>query len=207
MHIVVIADGATQNEFIDKPVPGGVQVQLVTSMDDVHQDADAYFYLLDEDNLAANGHAIANLQKPVFVNAVVTTLQALPQNCIRINAWPGFMLGKAVEVSASATNLNHVETIFSALQWSYHNVADIVGFISPRTIAMIVNEAYFALGEEVSSKADIDTAMKLGTGYPFGPFEWSEKIGLHKIYSLLSALAEADSRYVPAPLLTKEAGK
>jgi 3-hydroxybutyryl-CoA dehydrogenase len=46
--------------------------------------------------------------------------------------------------------------------------------------------------------------MKLGTNYPFGPFEWSKKIGLNKIYFLLNKLATEDSRYAVAQLLEKE---
>ncbi len=70
---------------------------------------------------------------------------------------------------------------------------------------MIINEAYFALQDEVSSKDEIDTAMKLGTNYPHGPFEWSKKIGLKNIYGLLSKLVETNNRYEPAGLLKKEA--
>ena len=79
--------------------------------------------------------------------------------------------------------------------------------IAARVIAMVVNEAYFALGDGVSTKSSIDTAMKLGTNYPYGPFEWSEKIGLKKIYALLNKLNETDSRYIPAPNLQKEASQ
>jgi 3-hydroxybutyryl-CoA dehydrogenase len=49
------------------------------------------------------------------------------------------------------------------------------GFIFPRTIAQIINEAYFALEEEVASKSDIDRAMKFGVNYPKGPFEWASQ--------------------------------
>jgi len=69
---------------------------------------------------------------------------------------------------------------------------------------MIINEAYYALGEEVSSKAEIDTAMKLGTNYPLGPFEWGAKIGLHNIYRLLKLLSVEDDRYIVAPYLEQE---
>lgn len=48
------------------------------------------------------------------------------------------------------------------------------GFVFPRTIAQIVNEAFFALEEGVASKEDINRAMKFGVNYPKGPFEWSE---------------------------------
>ncbi len=46
------------------------------------------------------------------------------------------------------------------------------GFIYPRTIVQIINEACFALEESVASKEDIDRAMKFGVNYPKGPFEW-----------------------------------
>ena len=47
--------------------------------------------------------------------------------------------------------------------------------------------------------------MKLGTNYPFGPFEWGEKIGLQNIYSLLDTLGQKQNRYIPAPLLKQTA--
>ncbi|MCW3087600.1 MAG: hypothetical protein JWQ78_986, partial [Sediminibacterium sp.] len=78
------------------------------------------------------------------------------------------------------------------------------GMIAARVIAMIINEAYFGLGDGISTRGDIDTAMKLGTNYPYGPFEWSEKIGLKKIYALLKKLNETSIRYVIAPALENE---
>jgi 3-hydroxybutyryl-CoA dehydrogenase len=84
-------------------------------------------------------------------------------------------------------------------------VPDEKGLISARIVSMIINEAFFALEEKVSSKEEIDTAMKLGTNYPYGPFEWGEKIGFKKIVSLLTALSNEEERYQPAALLIKEA--
>ena len=46
------------------------------------------------------------------------------------------------------------------------------GFIFPRTIVQIINEACFALEDKVASQGDIDRAMKFGVNYPKGPFEW-----------------------------------
>jgi 3-hydroxybutyryl-CoA dehydrogenase len=71
---------------------------------------------------------------------------------------------------------------------------------------MIINEAYFALEEKISTKGEIDTAMKYGTNYPFGPFEWAEKIGLRRVAALLQRLQLESGRYVPSELLLKEAG-
>ena len=82
----------------------------------------------------------------------------------------------------------------------------IAGMITARVLATIINEAYYTLGAQVSTREEIDIAMKLGTGYPYGPFEWSEKIGLKRIYELLVELSKVDERYTPAPLLKAEVG-
>ena len=99
------------------------------------------------------------------------------------------------------------EDIMTALNRKVEWTADIHGFISARVLSAIINEAYFALQEGVSSKKEIDIAMRLGTNYPFGPFEWSEKIGLKKIYGLLNELSKTNSRYEPSKLLKEEALK
>ena len=68
--------------------------------------------------------------------------------------------------------------------------------INPR-----INEAFFALEDGVSTMDEIDLAMKLGTNYPYGPFEWHNKIGLQNIYNLLKSLSEKDKCYSVSPLL------
>ena len=99
------------------------------------------------------------------------------------------------------------ETIISKLNRKAEWTPAIPGFITSRVLAMIINEAFFALGEGVSTRTDIDIAMKMGTNYPYGPFEWSEKIGLKNIYSLLVELNKTSKRYEPAPFLKNEALK
>ena len=94
--------------------------------------------------------------------------------------------------------------LFEHLDKKITVVADEPGFISARIIAMIINEAYFATGDKVSSREDIDTAMKLGTNYPFGPFEWASAIGAANVLALLKQLSKTDKRYEPAPLLIEE---
>ena len=108
-------------------------------------------------------------------------------------------------MEAARNVTDEVKEIFAAAGKQLIEVADKPGLAAARSISMIINEAYFALGEEVSTKAAIDTAMKLGTNYPYGPFEWAEKIGLKNIYQLLAVLHRTSKRYSPAPLLQKEA--
>lgn len=70
------------------------------------------------------------------------------------------------------------------------------GFIFPRTIVQIINEAYFALEEKVANKEDINRAMKFGVNYPKGPFEWSSGKELY-VKTLLNELLmkSKDQRY------------
>jgi len=90
----------------------------------------------------------------------------------------------------------------------FHSVETTIiscGFIFPRTIVQIINEAYFALEEKVASKEDINRAMKFGVNYPLGPFEWAqgkEKLVVTLLDELL--LKTNDQRYRCSPLLRKE---
>ena len=72
---------------------------------------------------------------------------------------------------------------------------------------MIINEAYFSIEENVNSENEIETAMKLGTNYPKGPFEWAAEIGHSNISELLIKLSQADLKYKPAPALLKKSNK
>lgn len=146
------------------------------------------------------------LPKPVLINSQVTTLKELAIPFIRINALPTFLNRKIMEASALNDEAKLASLpVFRSLEREVKWVPDEPGFISARIVAMIINEAYFALDENVSTKDEIDIAMKLGTNYPYGPFEWSEKIGLRNIYELLSALGKTNRRYEPAAQLKKEA--
>ncbi|MDB5191524.1 MAG: hypothetical protein JWQ96_1087 [Segetibacter sp.] len=205
MLFIVVANANTQKELQDKQVPEGVVIKFITTFSQITWKADAYFYLLPEVIFANDKAAIELLPAPVFVNAVITLLNELPANCIRINAWPSFLLNPSLEVCASEQNKQIAAVILSQLKWKHSFVPDIVGMIAPRTIAMIINEAFFALGDEVSTREDIDIAMRLGTNYPHGPFGWANILGIKNIIDLLNKLCITDKRYIPAPLLAKEA--
>lgn len=204
MQIVVIADGITQTEFQDKQIPAGVRVQFVTTIDEAKSDADAYFYLLEENDLVKDIEQIKNTGAPVFVHAVSTTLKDLPGNCIRICGWNGFLLQDTIEICTHESNIEPATKILNVLRWHFQQVPDIVGMIAPRTTALIINEAYLIVNDDPSQKQQIDTAIKLAANFSSGPFELAEKIGLLKIFNLLEHLTAADRRYSPAPFLQKE---
>lgn len=84
-------------------------------------------------------------------------------------------------------------------------VGDQPGLVFARTLALIVNEAAFALSEGVAQAADIDLAMKKGVNHPFGPLEWADQLGIDHLYAVLTGLQReyGEDRYRPAPLLKK----
>jgi 3-hydroxybutyryl-CoA dehydrogenase len=195
MKIAVKAHPDQKEEWLSKQVADDIEI---TWSETGITSADAYFDLTYEDH----GAAFPSVNdKPVFVNSVVMTLDELPSNVSRINGWKGFLKRSTIEV---VLRNSAAKNVLDKLGWSFQEVPDVRGMIAARTIAMIINEAYFALGDDVSTKDEIDIAMKLGTNYPYGPFEWSNKIGLHNIYRLLRKLSEGDTRYLPSPALESE---
>jgi 3-hydroxybutyryl-CoA dehydrogenase len=99
-----------------------------------------------------------------------------------------------------------LEDICKKLNTEFQIVKDSVGLVTPRVICMIINEAYCTVEEGTATREDIDLAMKLGTNYPFGPFEWAKKIGIRNVYEVLNAVYEdtKDERYRICSLLKKE---
>jgi 3-hydroxybutyryl-CoA dehydrogenase len=154
--------------------------------------ADVFMDLCFENSPGRIGMLAKLFPKPVFVHSVTDTLDRIHPGLIRMNGWPGFLRGNYIEASANdeikikAGELLGNELIF---------VKDTPGFVSARILAMIINEAYFTWEAGTSSKEEIDIAMKLGTGYPFGPFEWGNMIGLSRIAELLKRLSIDDSVY------------
>lgn len=163
-----------------------------------YKNFDAYF-ILDHFSDLKNVYLFDN--KPVIINEVIQTLADvnLPENFHRMNAWPGFLQRGIWEVVSKTPE--KIKDVFCAFNRKIFFVKDEPGFVSARVISMIINEAFFALGENISTKEEIDLAMKTGTNYPYGPFEWAEKIGVENILNLLEKLSEKEERYLPAPAL------
>ena len=207
MTVAILADEVLKQELLAKKLPEGIAVVWTDSVRALTvADADVYIDLLFEPDVERTQHLKRLLPKPVIVNSVSYTTKKIGADFIRINAWPGLLQRPVIEVAlAPTTSEAIVKDIFDQLQWNYVVAPDIAGMITARVLATIINEAYYTLGARVSTREEIDIAMKLGTSYPYGPFEWSAKIGLRRIYELLTELSNVDKRYTPAPLLKEEA--
>ena len=208
MKLLVRTNDLLMNELLFQQVADDILIERVTDLSEIvlHPEADGLIDLLFENTEEEKKLLIQFLPKPVFVNSVYTTLQEMNYPFIRINGWPTLLKRNIIEAACLAsTDKKSVEIIFTALGRKTEWINDQCGFISARIISMIVNEAFFSVSEMVSSKEEIDIAMKLGTNYPYGPFEWGQKIGLHNIYQLLTKLSANEPRYQPSDLLIKEA--
>lgn len=130
---------------------------------------------------------------PNFTAAQLSAFFEL-KNVARLNLLPGlFPAIQNVECTFSPAMSLEVRSQIvmffrDHLRLRLETIEDIVGFVVPRVLAMLANEGAFAVMEGVSSAAEIDEAMRLGTNYPKGPLEWADHIGLDVILSLLDAL-------------------
>ena len=123
------------------------------------------------------------------------------------NGFPTFLNRDILEVSMWNPDEEHVlKRICDELKTDFLLVDDRIGLVTPRVICMIINEAYYTVQEGTASREDVDMAMKLGTNYPYGPFEWCNRIGIKHVYELIEALYDdtQDERYKICPLLKKE---
>ncbi len=202
MKFFVVANVDQQREIELKTTNPSAEFVFAKSFSDC-KSIDMYeaIFFLSQNFEAAE---IAAVDRPVFINSVIETLEEkeLPKNVSRINGWPGFLQRSTWEIATNDKGI--AGQVFKGLGWNIAFVRDEPGLVAARVISMIINEAFFALEEGVSTIDEIDLAMKLGTNYPYGPFEWLDKIGVENIYSLLKRLSLKDKRYSVSRLLEEK---
>ena len=82
---------------------------------------------------------------------------------------------------------------------------DKTGFIVNRLLVPYMLDSIRALEEGVGSIIDIDNAMKLGCGYPMGPFTLGDFVGLDTTYYIAEIMFNEfrEKRFAPPPLLKR----
>ncbi len=212
MNIAVICEKTSFEEVRKKLV--GHQLthfaQLPTTI--FEQGFEVLFHFTIDDNPDDFEVLHSNKDVVVFLNSVKTSLRQLffiygklDSPTVGFNGMFTFFVREIMELTIVEENQKINDTL-KALGSNYYFVEDRVGMVTPRVIAMIINEAYFTVQEGTASRDDIDKGMKLGTNYPYGPFEWLKEIGTIDVYELLEALYEdtRDERYKVCPLLKRE---
>ncbi len=216
MRVTLLSEpqyGTVLTEFFS----GHPTIELVTSNAELV--VDTLFYDLEEKYTALRSFESQNAI--LITNTLTAPATAIARNVsgfkriLGVPILPSELASqKAIEYSVPLQHedtSSNAELLKSLLKKDVERIGDCVAGIFPRTIAMVINEAAFALQENVATAADIDTSMRLGTNYPKGPLAWCDEIGAYAVCAILEALQVeyGHGRYKIAPTLRlhAESGK
>ena len=112
-------------------------------------------------------------------------------------------IGVAFATSASGATRQAVLGALQACGWQPQEMLDTPGLWAARTVCMLINEAADAVHQGVCDEGGADLAMKLGTNWPVGPFEWLGLLGVDYTAAVLDNLhaGTRNERYRVSPLL------
>jgi 3-hydroxybutyryl-CoA dehydrogenase len=203
MNLLLLADEERKTEFLQVPPGADWTLQWFDHLPVELKEpaADLVIDLLFEND----PFRISWLQQHPFLCVMVNwTGKGLPANFVRFNGWPGFIGRALIEASCEDETIrlkagSYAEGLGRVLEWT----PDDGPFVGQLIVGSIINEAFLAFGEGTGTQEGIDTAMKLGTNYPFGPFEWAERIGCGNLVSVLLA-GGGESRMDTVSILLKE---
>nr|MDH3176067.1 3-hydroxyacyl-CoA dehydrogenase family protein [Bacillus pumilus] len=195
------------------------QIQLSTSLEGLH-DAHIVIENVTEDweikkPIYEELRGICAKETIYFVNTScisitkVGSLMHHPENVIGAHFMNPVPLKALVEViRGKATSDDTVETAKDFLK-SFDKtpvvVHDFPGFVSNRVLMLTINEAIWAVQDQVATPPDVDKIFRGGFGHKMGPLATGDLIGLDTILNSLLVLYESykDPKFRPCPLLVK----
>ncbi|KUF14453.1 3-hydroxyacyl-CoA dehydrogenase family protein [Streptomyces silvensis] len=171
------------------------------------------------EDLEVKRQLFATLDKVCKPGAVLaTTTSSLPVvACARATSRPGDVIGlhffnpapamKLVEVVRTVLTEDEVHAtareVCASIKKHPVDCGDRAGFIVNALLFPYLNNAIKMVEEHYASLDDIDAAMKLGGGYPMGPFELLDVVGLDVSLAIEKVLHHEfrEPGLAPAPLL------
>jgi len=132
-----------------------------------------------------------------------------PERFVGLHFFNPVPLMKLVEVVRTIATANDVyESVFEfskKLGKVPVRTSDKTGFIVNRLLVPYLLDAIRAYEEGVGSIPDIDQAMKLGCGYPMGPFTLLDFVGLDTTYYITHVMYDEfkERRFASPPLLKR----
>ncbi len=144
----------------------------------------------------------------ISITELMTATQR-PERFVGLHFFNPVPLMKLVEVVRTvATSDDAFESAFAFAQKLGKvpvRTADKTGFIVNRLLVPYLLDAIRAYEEGVGSIEDIDNAMKLGCGYPMGPFTLLDFVGLDTTYYITDVMFSEfkERRFASPPLLKR----
>jgi 3-hydroxybutyryl-CoA dehydrogenase len=147
-------------------------------------------------------------KKKMYVTELLTSVKR-PERFIGLHFFNPVPLMKLVEV------VRTIATADDVYQTAYEfgkklgkvpvRTSDKTGFIVNRLLVPYLLDAIRAYEEGVGSIEDIDNAMKLGCGYPMGPFTLLDFVGLDTTYYITHVMFDEfkERRFASPPLLKR----
>lgn len=158
------------------------------------------------DEIAKAGAILASNTSSISITEIAaqTSRPQLVAGMHFMNPVPVMKLVEGIRgLETSDETFNTVAAVAEKMGKTFVRAQDYPGFAVNRILMPMINEAFYALYEGVATAKDIDTAMKLGTNQPMGPFELADFIGLDTCLAIMDVLHTglSDTKYRPCPLL------
>jgi len=160
------------------------------------------------DNIVKNDAIFATNTSSISVTELLSATRR-PERFIGLHFFNPVPLMKLVEVVKTIATADEVYD--AAYEFSKKlgkvpvRTSDKTGFIVNRLLVPYLLDAIRAYEEGIGSIPDIDNAMKLGCGYPMGPFTLLDFVGLDTTYYITHVMYDEfkERRFASPPLLKR----
>jgi len=211
-----VAKGKVTAEDRDKTL---ANIKGTTKLDDL-ADRDLVIEAVTE-NIAVKKEVFSTLDAVCAPDAVlatntsslsVTEIAAFakkPERVLGLHFFNPVPLMKLVEIiralSTNEASFERAKGYVEAIGKTPVITKDAPGFIVNRLLVPYILDAIRVYESGLASKEDIDNGMKLGCGYPMGPLQLLDFVGLDTTYYIANIMFEEfrESRFAPPPLLKR----